>query len=75
MLDDRVLIYDLNKVHHVLILSFGDIIVDFEELFYILEFGIILYKMLEDLFVLLITNPYKVLGFQDWDNLRDVFGI
>ena len=70
-LDLRVLIDDLDEIDDILVLRFGDVIVNLEELLDVLELGVIFDELLEDLFVLLVADLDEVLGFKDRHDLRD----
>ena len=70
-LDLRVLVDDLNEIDDILVLRFGDVIVNLEELLDVLELGVIFDELLEDLFVLLVADLDEVLGLQDRHDLRD----
>ena len=70
-LDLRVLVDDLDEIDDILVLRFGDVIVDLEELLNVLELGVIFDELLEDLFVLLVADLDEVLGLQDRHDLRD----
>jgi hypothetical protein len=70
-LDLRVLVDDLDEIDDILVLCFGDVIVNLEELLDVLKLRVIFDELLEDLFVLLVTDLYEVLGLQDRHDLRD----
>jgi hypothetical protein len=65
VLDDWGLIDDLDEVHDILILRFGDVIIDFEKFLYILELGIILNKVFEYSLILLIADFDEILTCQN----------
>lgn len=70
MLDQGALINDLDKVDDILVLGFRDVIVYLEEFFDVFELCVVLNEMLEDAFVLLVTDFDKVLSFKDRSDLR-----
>ena len=70
-LDLWVLVDDLDEIDDILVLRFGDVIVNLEELLDVLELGVIFDELLEDLLVLLVTDLDEVLGLQDRHDLRD----
>jgi hypothetical protein len=70
-LDLRVLVYDFDEIDDILVLCLRDVIVNLEELLYILELGVIFNELFKDLLVLLITYLDEVLSFQNRHDLRD----
>ena len=73
MFDTRVLVDNLDKIYHILILCLRNVIVNLEKLLDILELCLILDKRFKQTFVLLITNFDEILRFEDRDYLGHVF--
>lgn len=75
MFDVHILVDSFDEVNHILVLCLWNVILNFEKFLHVFELGLIFNECLEQSLVLLITNLYEVLRFEDWHNLGNEFWV